>query len=229
MSKTENYHKWLISQFSGLIGDRVLDLGAGIGTYTNMLTDRQLVVAVDREPECTEYLKSRFNNAGNVFVFHADLETESLIPLKFCLIDTIICFNVLEHIQDDCLLLKRLNYLLEPQGRLLLIVPAYQALYGSIDEAVGHYRRYSKKELLKKLEEAGFVIEKVSRMNSLAVPGWFLVNRILKKKEQSPAMVLAYDRLVIPALSKLEKLIPPPFGLSLAVVALKDGIEGSEC
>ncbi len=201
-----------------------MDLGAGIGTYTNIFTDRQLVVAVEREPKCIKYLEYRFNNYGNVFVFQADIETESLHPLKFCLIDTIICLNVLEHIEDDSLLLKRLNYLLEPEGRLLLIVPAYQALYGSIDEAVGHYRRYSKKELLNKVVESGFVIEKAFRMNSLAVPGWFVVNRILKKSEQSQKMVSAYDKYVIPALSKLEKLIPPPIGLSLAVVASKVSI-----
>lgn len=221
MSKASNYHNWLLNQFDGYIGNRVIDLGAGIGTYTDMLTNRQLVVAVEREHECIKYLECRFNNYGNVFVFQSDIETESLHSLKFCEIDTIICFNVLEHIEDDSLLLKRLNYLLEPEGRLLLIVPAYQALYGSIDKAVGHHRRYSKKELIGKVTESGFVIEKAFRMNSLAVPGWFWINRILKKNEQSQKMVSAYDKHVIPALSKLEKLIPPPIGLSLAVVGRK--------
>lgn len=221
MSKASNYHNWLLNQFDGYIGNRVMDLGAGIGTYTNMLTDRQLVVAVEREPECTKYLERKFDNYGNVFIFQADIESESLHPLKFCSIDTIICFNVLEHIEDDSLLLEKLNCLLEPEGRLLLIVPAYQALYGSIDKAVGHYRRYSKRELLSKVTESGFAIEKISRLNSLAVPGWFWVNRILKKKEQSQKMVSAYDKYVIPALSKLEKLIPPPIGLSLAVAGRK--------
>lgn len=62
MSKASNYHNWLVNQFDSYIGKRVMDLGAGIGTYTNMLTDRQLVVAVEREPECIKYPEYRFNN-----------------------------------------------------------------------------------------------------------------------------------------------------------------------
>lgn len=221
MSKAENYHRWLLSQFEGLIGNRVMDLGAGIGTYISSLTDRQLVVAVERDPNCVAYLKEKFGNLGNVMIIESDIENlhfEALAPLS---LDTVLCFNLLEHIKDDYLLLKKLYLLLQENGRLLLVVPAYQALYGSIDEAVGHYRRYSKKELLKKLLDAGFYIEKVSRMNSLAVPGWFVVNRILKKNEQSPTIVQAYDKFIVPALSKLEKLIPPLVGLSLVVVGKK--------
>lgn len=218
MAQARNYHKWLLSQFDSYIGDRILDFGAGIGTYTELLLDKQLIVALDKEPECINYLSYRFKNNLNVFAVHE----ECLLTLSYLNLDTILCFNVLEHIEDDKQLLQKFNRILKPEGRLLLVVPAYQALYGSIDETVGHYRRYSKEELIEKVKEAGFVVEKVNRMNSLAVPVWFVVNRILRKKEQSPKMVLFYDQYVIPVLSKIEKLLPPPIGLSLVVRARKE-------
>lgn len=221
MAQAQNYHKWLLNQFDGFIGDRILDLGAGIGTYTDLLLDKQLVVAIDKELGCIEHLNDRFKEHGDVFIIQADIENEDLLTLSYLNLDTVLCFNVLEHVEDDKQLLQRLNYILKPKGGLLLIVPAYQALYGSIDETVGHYRRYNKKELVKKVTEAGFVVEKVNRMNSLAVPGWFIVNRILRKKEQSPEIVLFYDKYVIPVLSKIEKLVPPPVGLSLVLRARK--------
>lgn len=221
MAQAQNYHKWLLSQFDNFVGNRILDLGAGIGTYTDLLINKQIIVAIDKEPKCIEYLQDRFSEHGNVFIIQSDMADKSLLALNYLNLDTVLCFNVLEHVEDDNQLLRRLNDILKPEGRLLLIVPAYQALYGSIDETVGHYRRYNKKELVKKVTEAGFVVEKVNRMNSLAVPGWFIVNRILRKKEQLPEMVLFYDKYVIPVLSKIEKLVPPPVGLSLVVRAKK--------
>lgn len=221
MAKAHNYHNWLLNQFSGFIGNRVLDLGAGVGTYTEILADKQLVVAVDREIDCIKYLKKKFINYENIFVVQLDIQSKDILTLKDLSLDTIVCLNVLEHLQDDVITLKRLNFILNQGGRLLLVVPAHQMLYGSIDKTVGHYRRYSKKELFTKLFHSGFIVEKLAYMNSLAVFGWFVVNRILKKQEQSIKTITTYDKYVIPVLSKLESFIPPPLGLSLVARASK--------
>jgi len=220
MAKSVNYNNWLLKQFEGYIGKRVVDLGAGIGTFTELLLDKQLIISIDYLPECIKYLQDKFINQDNVVVFQADIETDRLLDIKPFGIDTVICFNVLEHIKDDVLLLKNLHSILSPKGCLLIIAPAHPIIYGSIDRNVGHYRRYTKKELVSKVTQVGFQIEKVSYMNFPAVFGWFIVNRILKRKGQSQGMILTYDKL-IPLLSRFEKLIPPPFGLSLVMVGRK--------
>src|SRR6185503_9569666 len=71
-------------------------------------------------------------------------------------LDTVVCSNVLEHIEDDCGSLDAIRALLQPAGRLALLVPALRVLYGTMDEGLGHVRRYTPGELSQKLGRAGF-------------------------------------------------------------------------
>jgi SAM-dependent methyltransferase len=134
-------------------------------------------------------------------------------------IDSVICFNVLEHIEQDEKALRNIFGVLEPKGRLLLLVPSHPWLYGTLDHYLGHHRRYGKKELRNKLETIGFKIIFLKDFNRIGMLGWFLNSKILKTK-RLPSFQLRIYNLLVP-LFKLEEFFPLPFGTSLLGVVEK--------
>src|SRR5947209_17389227 len=144
------------------VGRRVLEVGSGTGVMTRYLATREEVVASDLDPEYVELLKRTFADKPNVVVRRLDLgrlAEDGLAPHRF---DTVVCANVLEHVADDAGSLRAMRELLVPGGRVVLIVPALHALYGAIDVAIGHYRRYTREEIAAKLRGAGLEVEHVS-------------------------------------------------------------------
>ena len=125
--------------------------------------------------------------------------------------------NVLEHIEDDRGALARLRGLLSPEGRLVLLVPAHQFLFGAMDEAIGHWRRYEKEGLESLLESSGFSIEQLFFVNALSTPGWFLNGRLLRRGSVPGVQARLADRLV--PLFRLERRLNLPMGLSLIALA----------
>ncbi len=224
LAEADNYNAWLFDAIRPYVGKRVLEIGAGIGTFTALLQEQAHVTATDMDEACLAELSRRFSGSGSVEVMHLDIteisreQNEMLRQKDF---DTIIGLNVLEHIREDTLALKNLR-LLVSAGRLLLIVPALRVLYGVEDKAVGHFRRYAKPELVHKLSEAGWHVEKVGYLNSLGAVLWFIKNRIMKSPATSPGNVRIYDKLVVPFLSRMERKVPVPFGQSLVVISSKE-------
>ena len=108
-----------------------------------------------------------------------------------------------------------------PSGALLLLVPAHRLLYGSLDRAFGHERRYEKQELRAKLTRSGLAIETLRHVGPLAAVGWFVQSRILRREHLSELGMRVYDR-ALPVL-RLAEPVPVPFGLSLWAVAKTTG------
>lgn len=221
MSNASQYRNWIYSTVSNSIGQRIIEVGAGIGNFTELFLDRELVIAVDSYDPCIKYLEKRFKHHTNIVPMEMDISDSKFLELSRHKPDTIICLNVLEHVMDDVQTMSNMFKILVPGGRIVLLVPAFQFLYGSIDQLVGHYRRYGKSDLLKKVSGAGFTVNRIFYMNSLAVAGWFLTNRILRQREESLKQVLFYDKFVVPLLRRAEGIVKPPFGLSLVVVGEK--------
>ncbi len=222
MAKATNYRNWILSHYFGFIGKRVLEIGAGIGNYTEVLTDREVVIAIDNHEPCVDYLRDRFKGHKNIAPLKMDISSSLSLTLREYELDTAICLNVLEHIYDDIEALRTIRAILSKYGKIILLVPAFQFLYGSIDRLVGHHRRYTKNEINKKLNSAGFEVNDIFYMNSIAVLAWFVNNRILNIKEESFGQVLLYDRRVVPVLRKIEEIMRPPFGLSVVAIASKN-------
>ena len=135
--------------------------------------------------------------------------------------DTVLCVNVLEHIDDDRAALANFHALLQPGGRLVLFVPAHQFLYGTVDQQLEHCRRYSKREVHRKFVEAGFSVEHLSEMNPIGILGWFLNNRVQRRKRVSPKHLQLYDTWVVPWAERVERVVTPPIGLSILAVGRK--------
>ncbi len=220
-----NYKNWILGFFNKFLGRRILEVGAGLGLYTEYLKDEGDVVGTEISAKHLKFLKRRFANAKNVTILNADIGDTSksaLQNLRKFKFDTIIFINVLEHIKNDKVSLKNSYNLLEKGGRVLIFVPAFPILFGSIDQLVGHYRRYKKNALSKKLLDAGFKIEKIRYFNFVGFFGWWFNNRVMKAKKNSSAQVQIFDKLIVPIASRIERVVPPPFGQSLGAIGVKE-------
>ena len=228
MAKATNYNLWILEQMKAHLGKRVLEIGAGIGTFTSLLLDRELIIATDVAPNCIAWLNRKFNDLQNVEILKLDIAQRldfsagsigKGLPSEG--VDTVICLNVLEHILDDLFALRNIHRLLKQRGKLVLLVPAFPLLYGSLDRRDGHHRRYTKKVLKSKLIQAGFKIEKFHYFNSLGFFAWFVVNRVIKSKKTTGGKLSFYDKILVPPLRLIERIFSPPFGQSLFSICRK--------
>jgi glycosyltransferase involved in cell wall biosynthesis len=217
MKKLRRYNQWIFSKFRPFLGRRVLEIGSGIGNITKFLLDRDLVIATDVEPMYLTFLKNTFGQYKKFIIENFDISGSDTEQYRQYHIDSVICFNVLEHIEKDERALKNIFNLLEPKGRLLLFVPSHRWLYGSLDQHLGHHRRYGKKELKEKLEKIGFQVILMKYFNRVGILGWYLNGKILGRK-RLPSFQLRIYNLFVP-LFKMEDLLPLPFGTSLLIIA----------
>ena len=221
MTAAKNYRNWMYRRLTLYIGERILEIGAGIGNFTELLIDRELVVATDNYPPCIDYLTSRFGNRLKVPPMLLDASRNIESSLKAYHFDTVVCLNVLEHIEDDLKALSEMHQQLVINGRLVLLVPAFKFLHGTVDQSLGHYRRYNRKNLLPRMKQAGFTIERSFYMNVIGMAGWFWNNRIIKRREESGKQIGIFDRYIAPTAELAERLFPPPIGLSLIAIGRK--------
>ncbi len=219
MGKLSRYNDWIWQSIAPYVGDRVLEVGAGVGNMTRVMYGRELIVATDVDTAYLHILENRFAHTPTVRVARLDLGTDETLRFKADRFDTVVCLNVLEHIENDEGALQRLYDILVPGGKLLLFVPADQKLFGTMDTQVGHYRRYSREELQRVMESAGFATEKVWYQNYVGRFGWWLNGRVLKRAHLPGGQSLLFD-LVVPILRRLEPRNLPN-GLSLVAVATK--------
>jgi SAM-dependent methyltransferase len=215
---------WLFEEIESFLGQRVLELGCGLGNFARHLTDRELYVGTDVSLLSVEHVNETYRSHPNVEACVADVTDESFLNLARFHVDTIFSLNVLEHIRDHSVALHHAVGVLQPGGTLILVVPAHNWLYGSIDRAIGHHRRYSKRDLADLLEALGMscVIQKY--LNALGALGWFVNGRI-RKQQTPPSGQLRLFNALVPFLKRGERIVPVPFGVSLLTVARKEGAD----
>jgi len=221
MRSLRNNTRYQVAALKPYLGKKVLETGSGIGTLSRFLaTHAERLFLSDIRNAYLRQLEDRFGPAPHVSVVRFDISAEPPAELRGHAVDTIVCVNVLEHIEDHAKTLKTFHEILPQGGRLLLLVPAHKALYGSLDRHLDHFRRYEKKELADLLQEAGFTVECIRFYNTFAAFGWFLNSRILRRKVLPGFQARLFDRC-LPLLFKLERLLPKSWGMSLIAVARK--------
>jgi SAM-dependent methyltransferase len=222
MSLAVNYHRWTANVALPFLGRRVLEVGGGLGSFTRLLSTREHVVTIDTDPECTAVLRRKFQAHEQVSVRDADILDDALpVSLQADHLDSAVCINVLEHIEDDRAALHNIYRALQPGGRFFLLVPAHPQLYGTLDEVVGHCRRYTRAEGVEKLQSAGFTVVRSHYFNSVGAVGRYVIGKVRRQQETGHEQVRFYDQRVVPVLSRVERLVDPPFGQSLVVVGRK--------
>ena len=214
------YHRFLWSTVSTSVGNRVVEIGAGIGNITQFLLKKEHLWITDVGDDYLRGLTAHFAGRDNIDVLRLDLTrplAEDNADNVRGQADAAVAFNVVEHLEDDLLALRVIRETLQPDGRLLLIVPAHPFAYGALDKELGHFRRYRRAELEAVLVEAGYQIESTTRANSFGLFGWWLNGRILRRRHV-PSFQAKINNYLVPLL-KLERMFKIPFGLSLVVVA----------
>ena len=221
MARARNYFAWQGRLILPELGRRVVEVGCGIGNFTGSLLDRETVIAVDKHPGCIERFRARYPNQKNLHSIACDVTNREFSEIARFRPDSCICLNVLEHIEDHQQALRRMASILVPGGIIVLLLPAFEALYGPIDRNLGHHRRYNRNSVTRLARASGLGVKKAHYVNSIGFFGWWMNARVLKRQAQSAGQIEIFDRFVVPVLSRLEHWAPPPFGQSLFVVLEK--------
>lgn len=211
------YNNWIFEQIKPHLGNNVLEIGCGNGNFTIFLAQKcDRVTAIDLNQEYVNIAKTRLNKESKVTILQGDA-TKLETPNTF---NTIVMLDVLEHIENDIATLRQLNTLLKPQGKLIIKVPALNYLYGEMDRAIGHYRRYNKKTLINVSKQANLTQPLIWYFNLAGIPGWWLNSKVLKRTTP-PAKQVGLFNKVVPVLNIVESIVKPPLGLSIFAVITK--------
>ncbi len=222
MRMMKNNNRWVFERIKPFVGKNVMEIGSGIGNISKFLVSfERNVILTDINEAYLTYLRHRFIGNPKVKILAHDIlssDSSNIAPFK---IDTAVCINVLEHIEDDQRVLDNIYKILEQDGHLILFVPALKILQGTLDEKLRHFCRYEKKDLITKLEASNFTIEKIFYHNFIATLGWFLNSKIFKRGIMSSFQVKIFDKL-IPFFAGIERKVKIPFGISLIAICKKD-------
>jgi SAM-dependent methyltransferase len=220
LTEARRYLAWQGKLVLPELGQRVVEIGCGIGNFTELLLDREAVLCVDREPEYLEKLRQRLPQHDNLHTFSMDAGTD-LSELARFKPDSCVALNVLEHIQDDQHALENMATILEPGGVIVLIVPAFPALFGPVDRNLGHYRRYTRPSLTRVAEAAGLRLRKSRYFNFVGFFGWWFHSHVTRWEVHPQSQIKTFDRWIVPWLAPTESFAAPPFGQSLLAVLEK--------
>ena len=215
-----NYRKWLAQLTYPYLGDNPLEFGSGIGDYAKewlQLGCRQLTVS-ENSPTRITVLQNQFLNSSSIKVRQIDIEKITHTDVGY---SSIVSLNVIEHLENDGAALRGALDALAPGGYFVAFTPAFPILMSRFDKAVGHHRRYTKRTARALLEDNGFDIVIIKYVNSVGWFAWLIGMRILKITPRDSLLLKIWDKIVIPAVSKLESWITPPFGQSILIVGQK--------
>jgi SAM-dependent methyltransferase len=217
LSEARNYRRAIVEEFGPYLKGRVLEVGAGIGQTSEELLRLESVQEVTAlEPE-QRFLAGFQERLPNVRLVHGTTEA---LPEDDCY-DGVVLVNVLEHIEDDCAELRRLhNLLAKRKGCVCVLVPARPEIYSNLDGHFGHFRRYTKPELRKKLQDAGFDLCRLIYFNLVGYFVWAFRFRWMGSMTFDIDQVRFFDRRIFPWAHRFEsRICRPPIGQSLMAVA----------
>src|ERR1700752_187313 len=224
MSFAVNYHRWILSTFAPFLGQRIVEVGAGTGSFSEMLLERRLEALSLVEPSTTMYRQlcrgvEALKPSVPVTTYNEIFEHVAQQIRTTQRPDSILYVNVLEHIEDDFAELGFINNALERGGRLFVFVPALQWLHGSYDRQINHFRRYTRAGLEKKCVAAGFRVITSRFFDLLGVLPWWIKYRLIQSKNMEPGAVKFYDRRGVPIVKSLEASVSPPIGKNILLIA----------
>lgn len=221
----ERFHRWTYDWIAPHIRGRILDIGGGTGNHLTWLTDRE-VVSIDLSEDCVAMLAARHRDRPNWRFLQGDITEPGVVdrlgPSSF---DTVLSCNVFEHIRDDDTAFLHAAQLLRPGGSLVLVLPAHPFLFGSMDRLAGHFRRYSRADVQRKLQRAGLTPTRLRHVNLLGALAWFVNGRLIRHQDLSSSsinsQIRVFDRWLIPVLRRIEGDRDMRVGQSLICVGSK--------
>ena len=220
LTGTPQYLSWLTQKLRPHLGDTVLELGAGIGNIAGRLMGRRLqYVAAEKDPLYLHALRNRFLRTPNVAVLKLDPENPGDYQAAGGTFQTVLCINVLEHVDDPDKVVASCAEVIEPGGSLIVLVPQGRRKMGSLDRTLGHKRRFDKKQLRALLANHGFEVGRLYQLNKIGAPAWWLYSRVLRRKQINKVTLKLFDKTVW-LWKRIEGVLPWK-GLSVVAVARK--------
>ena len=216
-----DYSLWMKEKTNLLIklfdGEKIVEVGCGNGLLLkNFPRDKIDFTGLDFSKGNLEQAKKE---NPDLDFYQADLTNESSWSEHKNKFDTVLCSEVIEHIQDDSFALSILHSLLKPNGALVVTVPAFPFLLSKFDIKEGHVRRYTKNSISKVVTNAGFIIEEIRFWNVFGFFGWLFFIKIFnlgfKKSTNSFFSSLMGNFL------KIESKVKFPFGQTIVLKARK--------
>jgi len=225
MDSALNYHRWILDLLTPYLGRHVVEVGAGTGSLSTLLLERNLQSLVALEPSANMYplLEKRLKSIRSSCNVTSMQRTLSDAGAGFAEAppDSILYVNVLEHIEDDAGELHTAWQALPTGGRALVFVPAHAWLMSEMDRHLGHFQRYTRSNLIEKFETAGFKVCFSAYFDLLGILPWWLKYRLLGSTRMEPAAVQAYDRFGVPVSRVIDSLTNSRMGKNVIVVGEK--------
>ena len=212
-----NFHiKYCLSFINKFIKGNIIEIGAGCGSFTKNYYDSKIksLTLTETDQLNIKNLQKKFEKNSNIRI--SDLSIDK-IQSKF---DTILYLHVLEHIKEDVNELKNAKNKLNDEGHLVIMVPAHQKIYGNLDKAVGHFRRYEKDFFKKNLLDLELVSFRY--LDSMGYLLYYL-NKIFFKNETFPSKfkIFLWDKLFTPITILIDFLTNYSFGKCIVAVYKK--------
>lgn len=223
MAFAANYHRWILEFFQPFLGTRIVEVGAGAGSFSELLLEREIesLSLVEPSPAMYRLLLNRLakdNEDSRIRTYNAHFGDVAADIKSGQNPDSIIYVNVLEHIADDEGALRTIHQTLCRGGRIFVLVPALHWLYSKFDVELGHERRYGSAELREKFRSAGFKVLSSRYLDLIGTVPWLINYRLLGSTTMRKSAVSFYDKYVIPISRTLESAIQPPIGKNLILV-----------
>jgi glycosyltransferase involved in cell wall biosynthesis len=219
LNRAPRFTRWMSDVIRPFVGDHVLELGAGTGNMSLHLMPRSTYWATDVNPHYLDYLDSLRATRPYMDIARIDAAAGESYPAGQTF-DTVVCLNVVEHIEDDLGTLRNIRNVLEEGGRAIILVPCGPQLYGTLDEVLGHCRRYTIDQLVDVSQRAGFHVEQVLKFNRPGVVGWWLNGKILRRRKFGLAQIRLLN-LLTPLFRLVDSWLPLP-PLSIIAILKKD-------
>lgn len=220
IEQAPRFNQWMYAAIGPYLGRRVAELGSGRGNLTRLLKDRRALLATDLRQDYLDKLQERWGGHSGFKVAALDLtRAADYAALQEFAPETVVCLNVLEHIEDDRWVLARLREVLPVGARIVFLVPFNPKLMSEFDRRIGHFRRYDQGELEAKMSGAGFAVERQFFFNKAGVFAWWVGNTLSGQHSLRPWQLRLYNFLT-PLWRLLDRVLPTN-GLSTIVVARK--------
>ena len=209
--------KYVIFKVKIFLKNDILEVGAGFGSFTRgYMKNFHSITLTDTDDNSFNLLKKNFLHDQNVNIIKSSIND---IEKKF---DTIIYFNVLEHIKEDISEIKSALKKLNKGGHLIILVPAHQKMYSKLDKIVGHYKRYD----IDFFKKNRFENSKIIKLHFLDFFGYLLyyLNKIFFKEETYPSnlKIFIWDKIFTPLTIVIDFLTAYKFGKNILCIYQKN-------
>jgi SAM-dependent methyltransferase len=217
------WKSYIGKKLKGYIGGDVLEVGAGLAETTKFLYNEKVRhwTCLEPDPDLESGIREKLNNGelpGNYTVIQSTIHE---FTSRNQLFDTILYIDVLEHIPDDKGELIEAARLLKHDGRLIILVPAYQFLYSLFDRSLGHFRRYNRRSLMDIIPE-GISNQKLYYLESAGIISSLANKYFLKQKSPTRSQVIFWDRVMVRSSMVIDRILGFSIGKSLIGVWKKD-------